>query len=119
MEAKVMDIKETAESILPEMIETRRYMHMHPEVSFHEKETYKYILERLNKYPGLSIKENVGGGGLLATLSNAPHPHVAIRADFDALPIQDEKDVPYRSTVDRSEERRVGKEGRCGGRGVQ
>ena len=100
MEAKVMDIKELAESILPEMIETRRYMHMHPEVSFHEKETYKYILERLNKYPGLSIKENVGGGGLLATLSNAPHPHVAIRADFDALPIQDEKDVPYRSTVD-------------------
>lgn len=95
-----MEIKEIAEAVLPEMIETRRYMHMHPEVSFHEKETYQYILARLKKYPGISIKENVGGSGLLATIGNAPHPHVAIRADFDALPIQDEKDVPYKSTVD-------------------
>ncbi len=73
---------------------------MHPEVSFQEDETYQYILERLKRYPGVTVREGVGGRGLLATIGDAPHPHIAIRADFDALPIHDEKDVPYRSTVD-------------------
>ena len=100
MEANHMTIDEIAKTILPDMVENRRYMHMHPEVSFQEDETYEYILERLKRYPGITIREGVGGGGLLATIGSAPHPHIAIRADFDALPIQDEKDVPYKSTVD-------------------
>ncbi|WP_342388017.1 M20 metallopeptidase family protein [Salinicoccus bachuensis] len=95
-----MTIDEIAKTLLPDMVENRRYMHMHPEVSFHEQETYGYILERLKRYSGITIREGVGGGGLLATIGSAPHPHIAIRADFDALPIQDEKDVPYKSTVD-------------------
>ena len=95
-----MTIDEIAKTILPDMVENRRYMHMHPEVSFQENETYEYILERLKRYPGAIVQEGVGGGGLLATIGDAPHPHIAIRADFDALPIHDEKDVPYRSTVD-------------------
>lgn len=95
-----MTIDEIAKTILPDMVENRRYMHMHPEVSFQEDETYQYILERLKRYPGVTVREGVGGRGLLATIGDAPHPHIAIRADFDALPIHDEKDVPYRSTVD-------------------
>ncbi len=94
-----MTINELAESILPKMIEHRRYLHMHPEVSFHEEETYKYILQYLQQYDDLKIRENVGGKGLLATFGEG-HPHIAIRADFDALPIQDDKNVPYKSTVD-------------------
>lgn len=100
MEANYMTIDEIAKTILPDMVENRRYMHMHPEVSFQENETYEYILERLKRYPGAIVQEGVGGGGLLATIGDAPHPHIAIRADFDALPIHDEKDVPYKSTVD-------------------
>ncbi|WP_020007573.1 M20 metallopeptidase family protein [Salinicoccus albus] len=95
-----MEIQKIAEAILPEMIDTRRYLHMHPEVSFHEKKTYQYILERLSHYPEVTVREGVGGGGLLATIGRAPHPHIAIRADFDGLAIQDQKDVPYKSTVD-------------------
>ena len=94
-----MTINDLAESILPKMIEHRRYLHMHPEVSFHEEETYKYILKYLQQYDSLKIREKVGGKGLLATFGEG-RPHIAIRADFDALPIQDDKDVPYKSTVD-------------------
>ncbi|MFB9861190.1 amidohydrolase [Salinicoccus siamensis] len=95
-----MKIRDMAQAALPGMIDTRRYLHMHPEVSFHEEQTYRYILERLQKYPDLKVREGVGEGGILATLGNGGDPHIAIRADFDALPIHDEKDVPYRSTVD-------------------
>lgn len=94
----MMSISDIAEALLPKMTEQRRYLHMHPEVSFQEEETYKYILKYLQQYDNLKIRENVGGQGLLATLGEG-RPHIAIRADFDALPIQDEKDVPYKSTV--------------------
>lgn len=93
-----MTISDLANSKLSEMIEVRRYLHMHPEVSFNEKETYQYILNKLSQYPELNLREEVGDGGLLATIGDG-HPHIAIRADFDALPIQDEKDVTYKSTV--------------------
>ncbi len=94
----MMSISDLAESLLPEMTGHRRYFHMHPEVSFQEEETYKYILKYLQQYENVKIRENVGGQGLLATIGEG-HPHIAIRADFDALPIQDEKDVTYKSTV--------------------
>ncbi|GAB3055980.1 amidohydrolase [Salinicoccus sesuvii] len=100
MATKYMSIDEIVKAVMPDMVQDRRYLHMHPEVSFHEKETYNYILERLKQYSDVVIREGVGGGGLLATIGTKPHPHIAIRSDFDALPIQDEKDVPYKSTVD-------------------
>lgn len=82
-----------------EMIDIRRYLHQHPEVSFHEYKTAKYIAafyENLN----IPVQTNVGGNGVIATLKcGKPGKTVAFRADFDALPIQDEKDVPYKSKV--------------------
>src|SRR5690625_411272 len=97
-----MSIKAIASSKLPEMVDNRRYMHMHPEVSFTEKETYQFILGKLKQHPELNIRENVGkndeneGVGIIATIG-AGSPHIAVRADFDALPIEDQKDVPYKS----------------------
>ena len=97
-----MSIKDIASAKLPEMIDNRRYMHMHPELSFKEKETYKFILNHLSKYPDLHIRENVGankeneGVGIIASIGEG-HPHIAIRADFDALPIEDQKEVAYKS----------------------
>jgi amidohydrolase len=93
-----MSISDLAHEKLPRMVEVRRYLHMHPEISFEEKKTYEYILDKLSQYEDINIRENVGGGGLRATIGSG-HPHIAIRADFDALPIQDEKDVEYKSTV--------------------
>lgn len=97
-----MSIKAIASSKLPEMIDNRRHMHMHPEISFKEKETYQFILGKLKQYPDLKIREHVGqndeneGLGIIATIGTGS-PHIAVRADFDALPIEDQKDVPYKS----------------------
>nr|WP_245393576.1 M20 family metallopeptidase [Staphylococcus coagulans] len=81
------------------MIETRRYLHQYPELSFQEKHTHDYIVERLQKL-NFQIDAHVGQNGILARiLGEEPGPTIALRADFDALPIDDLKDVPYRSKV--------------------
>jgi len=82
-----------------EMQEIRRYLHMHPEVSFHEYETAAYI-QNFYKELDIPFESNVGGNGVVARLTGGkPGKTVALRADFDALAIQDEKDVSYKSTV--------------------
>lgn len=88
------------ESLFPEMVEFRRDLHMHPEVSFQEVRTPRLIAE-YHQALGLEVRTGVGGRGVVATLRGGrPGRTVALRADFDALPIHDEKEVPYRSTVD-------------------
>ncbi|RKQ28431.1 amidohydrolase [Oceanobacillus halophilus] len=87
------------DELYPEMVERRRYLHQYPEVSFQEVKTAKYIAEFYEEL-GIPYKTNVGGNGVIATLKgNKPGRTVAIRADFDALPIQDEKDVEYKSKI--------------------
>ncbi|QBP40436.1 M20 metallopeptidase family protein [Paenisporosarcina antarctica] len=82
-----------------EMLVIRRHLHMHPEVSFKETNTAKYIQDYYANL-GIEFTPNVGGNGVVARVKGAlPGKTVALRADFDALPIQDEKDVPYKSTV--------------------
>jgi len=83
-----------------EMVEIRRHLHQHPELSFEEVETPKYIAAFHEKL-GHDVRTGVGGRGVVATLKGGkPGPTVALRADFDALPIQEENDVPYKSKVD-------------------
>lgn len=83
----------------PDMVSIRRYLHQHPEVSFHETKTAQYI-QNFYKELGVEFRSNVGGNGVVATIKGGkPGKTVALRADFDALPIQDQKDVPYKSTV--------------------
>ncbi|WP_342388018.1 amidohydrolase [Salinicoccus bachuensis] len=82
-----------------EMVRLRRHFHMYPELSFHEVQTPAYIAEYLREL-GLDVQEGVGGRGVVGRLVIDPTlPTVALRADFDALPIHDQKDVPYKSTV--------------------
>ncbi len=81
------------------MVVIRRHLHMHPELSFKEKKTAQYIVNFYNEL-GIDVEANVGGNGVVARVKGGkPGKTVALRADFDALPIQDEKDVPYKSTV--------------------
>ena len=77
----------------------RRHLHQHPEPSFEEKETAAYIVSKLRSYGITDIQENVGNGyGIVAKVVGAhPGPTIAFRADFDALRIQEENDVPYKS----------------------
>lgn len=82
-----------------EMVEVRRYLHQYPELSFQEENTPKYIAEYHEKL-GHEVRTGVGGRGVVATLRGGkPGQTVALRADFDALPIQEENDVPYKSKV--------------------
>ncbi|QHE60907.1 amidohydrolase [Rossellomorea vietnamensis] len=82
-----------------EMVNIRRFLHQHPELSFQEKNTAKYIADYYKEI-GVPVQEHVGGNGVVARVEGAlPGKTVALRADFDALPIQDEKEVEYRSTV--------------------
>ncbi|WP_445486581.1 M20 family metallopeptidase [Niallia sp. 03133] len=82
-----------------QMVATRRYLHQYPELSHEEKKTAQYIISYYEKL-GIEVKGNIGGNGVIAKVyGGKPGKTVAIRADFDALPIQDEKDVPYKSKV--------------------
>ncbi len=95
-----MRIEHTYEEWLGKMIEWRRHLHQHPELSFQESETSKFIAEHLGSF-GLEVITNVGGHGVIGILrSGRTGPVVMLRADMDALPIQDEKSVPYKSQVD-------------------
>ncbi|TSI07482.1 amidohydrolase [Lysinibacillus sp. BW-2-10] len=83
-----------------EMVSIRRYLHANPELSFHEVHTPAYIAN-YHRELGLQVREGVGGRGVVATLRGAkPGKTVALRADFDALAIQELNDLPYKSKVD-------------------
>ncbi|MGY3715646.1 M20 metallopeptidase family protein [Sutcliffiella cohnii] len=84
-----------------EMVEIRRHLHQHPELSFKEYKTANYIAAYYEKLGVTDVRTDVGGNGVVAKVHGAkPGKTVALRADFDALPIQDEKEVPYKSTVE-------------------
>lgn len=88
------------EELYPEMVKLRRYFHQHPELSFQEVHTPQTIAQFLTDID-IEVKTEVGGRGVVGYIRGGkPGKTVALRADFDALPIQDEKDVPYKSTVD-------------------
>ncbi|GIO25695.1 M20 metallopeptidase family protein [Ornithinibacillus bavariensis] len=96
----LQEIHNAIDAVYPEMLETRRYLHQYPELSFKEFKTAKYIADFYEKI-GIPYQKNVGGNGIVATLKGRkPGKTIALRADFDALPIQDEKDVPYKSKID-------------------
>ena len=92
-------IYQQLEAIYPEMVEIRRDLHRHPELSFQEKRTPAFIAEYLKEL-GMEVKTGVGGNGVVGYLKGGKAGRtIALRADFDALPITDEKTVDYCSQV--------------------
>ena len=82
---------------LEEMAAVRRDLHAHPELAFQEVRTAGIVAERLRSF-GLEARTGVGTTGVLATVRGGkPGKTVLLRADMDALPIQEENVVPYRS----------------------
>lgn len=82
-----------------EMVGIRRHLHEYPELSFEEVETPSYIAT-FHRELGHVVREGVGGRGVVAILRGGkPGKTVALRADFDALAIQEENDVPYKSKI--------------------
>jgi amidohydrolase len=81
------------------LVELRRDLHRHPELAFQETRTADLAARALADL-GFSVRTQIARTGVVADLQNGAGPTVALRADMDALPIQEENDVPWRSTVD-------------------
>jgi amidohydrolase len=86
-----------AEELKPALVELRRSFHRRPELGFRETETARLVTETLLSL-GLQVKTGVGKTGVVGYLGDEG-PTIAIRADMDALPIQEQNDVPYASQV--------------------
>ena len=78
------------------IISFRRHLHRHPELGFQEVETARYILEQVRGV-ALDIRHPVARTGIVAVMRNGDGDCIALRADMDALPIQETGDAPYRS----------------------
>ncbi len=92
-------IKQCASEIWPMLVETRRHLHMHPELSFEEVNTSIYIRSLLDKWE-IPYTHGWSGHGIVATIDAGQKSSIALRADMDALPIQEHAGHDYASTVE-------------------
>jgi amidohydrolase len=91
------DIDRLTAAVEPELIQWRRYLHEHPELSNREVETAKYVADHLRSF-GLTPQTGIARNGVVAVLTGGrPGPVVALRADMDALPVKEEVDLPFAS----------------------
>ena len=92
-------IDHLADVVEPEVIANRRYLHQRPELSNREFETQKYLVKQL-KAMGYEVQSGIAHTGVVAVLRGGkPGPVVALRSDMDALPVAEEVDLPFKSTV--------------------
>ncbi len=93
-----MMIQEIPQQYIEQAVSFRRHLHQHPELSFQEFKTADWICATLNRY-AVPYRKGIGGNGIVATLKgqNPEHRTIALRADFDALPIQEETDLAFKS----------------------
>lgn len=91
-------VQELATQQQEEIVAIRRHLHSHPELSFMEFNTSKFVAEKLKAF-GIPFKDKVAGTGLVGLIEgkNPSSKIIALRADMDALPITETNDVPYRS----------------------
>ncbi|MCX6134685.1 MAG: amidohydrolase [Ignavibacteriales bacterium] len=91
---------------LPKLLETYRYLHSNPEISYHEEKTSEFMAKELRRL-GFEVTERVGkyedarrvSYGLVAVMKNGDGPAVMVRTDLDGLPIAERTGLPYASTV--------------------
>lgn len=86
-----------AQRLSDTLVDLRRQVHRHPELSFEEHQTARLVAERLS-HLGIAVRTGVAKTGVVGDLGQYG-PCIALRADMDALPIQEENDVPYASEV--------------------
>ena len=93
-------IQTLSESVFSYVCDAYKHLHVHPELSFQEKETASYIQQQLTAL-NIPFRANIGGTGILGILEgkNPKKKIVALRADMDALPIEEETNLSYKSKV--------------------
>jgi amidohydrolase len=86
------------DAIYPDLEALYTDLHQTPELSLHEEKTSAKLAERLRKL-GYEVTDHVGGFGVVAVLKNGKGPTVLVRADMDALPVEEKTGLPYASKV--------------------
>lgn len=92
------EIKKLAKEFHEEIIHIRRHLHQHPELSFEEVETGKFIAKKLKSF-GITYEHGIADNGVVGLIKgkNPNKRVIALRGDIDALPITEANDVPYKS----------------------
>lgn len=91
----MLNLREAVARVMPEAIEMRRFLHSHPELSGQELQTRSYICRKLEQW-GIPYRCCTGNLGVIADVGKG-EPCIAIRADMDALPVQEQTGLPYAS----------------------
>ncbi|MEZ4981275.1 MAG: amidohydrolase [Saprospiraceae bacterium] len=91
-------IQELTDHIFENLVKIRRHLHQHPELSYQEVETGKFISKTLSEW-GIPHKYGIADNGVVALIEgkNPGKKVIALRGDIDALPIEEANDVPYKS----------------------
>lgn len=98
--ANLSRIRLEIRSLQPQLVTWRRTLHQRPELGFTEKLTAAFITQKLQDW-GIPHQTEIAQTGIVATIEgDRPGRVLAIRADMDALPVQEENDVPYKSQHD-------------------
>ncbi|GAF25145.1 metal-dependent amidase/aminoacylase/carboxypeptidase [Moorella thermoacetica Y72] len=91
------DLRAAAEALKPQLVAWRRRLHQYPELSFEERETSALVAGVLREL-GLQVRSGIGGTGVVGVLAGAGEgPGVALRADMDALPLQEDTGEEFAS----------------------
>lgn len=85
------------EELLADVKQWRQHIHSQPELGFKEFKTAAFIVEKLQSF-GIEVHQGLGGTGVVGTLKNGSGPTIGIRADIDALPIEEQSDIDHKST---------------------
>ncbi len=93
-------VRPEIQALQPQIVEWRRQLHQRPELAFREQMTAEFVTQKLQDW-AIEHQTGIAQTGIVATIpGDRPGPVLAIRADMDALPIQEENQVPYRSQHD-------------------
>lgn len=93
-----MEYLDKARALESQLVQWRRQIHQYPELGFRETRTASYVVDHLREM-GIEVTPGVGITGVVARIGDGNGPVIGIRADMDALPIDEANDVPYKSQI--------------------
>jgi len=93
-----MPVKNTIAGFHDDMTAWRRHLHAHPETAFEEFKTSEFVAEKLGEF-GLEVHRGLAGTGVVGVLRRGEGPSIGLRADMDALHIEEQNDSAHRSQV--------------------
>src|SRR5918993_443027 len=100
-DTETLHLHDAVTEIVPGVIADRRHLHQHPELAFREEQTARFVAERLRALGAEDIRTGIATTGVTALVRGTggagPGRTVLLQADIDALPIQEENEVDYRS----------------------